>query len=535
MKLAIRLLHSVAFGLSLLSAPVGVSSAFAQAEPVTVKAVMHTALRVLDPIASGLGISRFHGYMVFDTLLSLDAENRPQPQMASWSISDDKRTYTFTLRDGLKWHDGTDVKASDCVASLKRWAQRDSWGDKLMAAASKVEPLDDKRFIIELKEPLGYVLDVLSKDVAPVAFMMPERLANTPATEPITETIGSGPFKYNAAESKAGVITVYDKNPDYVPRDEALSGSAGGKRVNVDRVEWIVMPDANTSLNALLSGEVDLVEEVALDLLPIVRNHPDVDVHLLKRSGLVAFGRMNHIAGPFKDVKVRRAAMAAFYQQPFLSAQTNEPGFSRICGAVFGCDTQFATEKGAEALLKSEPNLDEAKRLLKESGYNGEEIRLLQVTDYYIMKTHPLVGAKLLSDAGFNVKLIPADWQSSFSMRSTYEQAENRIYDMFFSNLYGSDTFNPLTHPLIRANGRLAYGGYPTDPETEALLEKFSLTLDQGERKQIAEELQARVLDHVTYIPLGSFASPTVASKKLGGLNVGPMAPYFWGMTKSSD
>ena len=115
---------------ALAALSIGVSHQ-AAAQAKTIRAVMHAPLRVTDVTVSGAYISRDHGYMIYDTLVALDENMEPQPQMASWTISDDKKTYTFRLRDGLEWHDGTPVTAEDCVASLKRWAQRDQMGQML--------------------------------------------------------------------------------------------------------------------------------------------------------------------------------------------------------------------------------------------------------------------------------------------------------------------------------------------------------------------------------------------------------------------
>ena len=104
----------------------------------TVRAVMHSDLRVIDPGFTTAYITRDHGYMVYDTLLATDASFKVQPQMADWKVSDDKLTYTFTLRDGLKWHDGAPVTAEDCVASLKRWAAVDGMGQQLMLFTASI-------------------------------------------------------------------------------------------------------------------------------------------------------------------------------------------------------------------------------------------------------------------------------------------------------------------------------------------------------------------------------------------------------------
>src|SRR6201986_5249524 len=173
----------------------------AMASPVfaagkTITAVMHSDLRIIDPIFTTAYITRDHGYMVYDTLIATDSNFKIQPQMADWKISDDKLTYTFTLRDGLKWHDGTPVTAEDCVASLKRWAAVDGMGQKLMDFTADLAAADAKTIVLKLKEPYGLGPESLGKPSSLVPFMMPKRLADTPPEKPVAEQIGSGPFKF---------------------------------------------------------------------------------------------------------------------------------------------------------------------------------------------------------------------------------------------------------------------------------------------------------------------------------------------------
>src|SRR6195952_5481641 len=160
----------------------------------TITAVMHSDLRVIDPGITTAYIVRDHGYMVYDTLLATDSNFKVQPQMASWKVSDDKLTYTFTLRDGLKWHDGPPVTAEDCVASLQRWGRNDGMGQKLMDFTKSIEAPDAKTIVLTLKEPYGLVLDSIAKPSSLVPFMMPKRLADTPAGKSIPGQIGSGAF-----------------------------------------------------------------------------------------------------------------------------------------------------------------------------------------------------------------------------------------------------------------------------------------------------------------------------------------------------
>src|SRR4051795_12366765 len=106
----------------------------------TLRAVMHSDLKILDPIWTTAYIVRNHGYMIWDTLFAMDEKFEVKPQMVDkYDVSADRLTWTFTLRDGLEWHDGKPVTAEDCVASIKRWAARDSMGQKMMASVMDFE------------------------------------------------------------------------------------------------------------------------------------------------------------------------------------------------------------------------------------------------------------------------------------------------------------------------------------------------------------------------------------------------------------
>ncbi|MET0221429.1 MAG: ABC transporter substrate-binding protein, partial [Tardiphaga sp.] len=329
----------------------------------TITAVMHSDLRVIDPIFTPAYITRDHGYMVYDTLLATDANFKIQPQMADWKVSDDKLTYTFTLRDGLKWHDGTPVTAEDCVASLQRWGKVDTLGTKLMEFTAGIEATDAKTITLKLKEPYGLVLESLGKPSSTVPFMMPKRLAETPVTQQIPQQIGSGPFKFVQAEFQPGVKAVYEKNADYVPRTEPPSWTAGGKVVKVDRVEWVTMPDAQTAVNALQSGEIDFMEFPPLEMEPALASNPDITMNVLNKFGYQTLGRMNFLYPPFDNPKIRRAAFLAMNQKDVLDALVGNPKYYKICGAFFGCGTPLETDVGSESLVKGN-GMEQAKKLL---------------------------------------------------------------------------------------------------------------------------------------------------------------------------
>src|ERR1700737_3316987 len=499
----------------------------------TITAVMHSDLRVIDPGMTTAYITRDHGYMVYDTLLATDSNFKIQPQMADWKVSDDKLTYTFTLRDGLKWHDGAPVTAEDCVASLRRWGKADGMGQKLMDFTASIEATDARTITLKLKEPYGLVLESIGKPSSLVPFMMPKRLAETPPGQQIKEQIGSGPFKFVQAEFQPGVKAVYEKNKDYVPRKEPPSWTAGAKVVKVDRVEWITMADAQTAMNALQSGDIDFMENPSWDILPVLAANPDLKVETLNKLGFQTVGRMNFLFPPFDNVKVRRAALMALNQKDVLDALVGNPEYYKICGAVFVCDTPLASDVGSESLVKGN-GMAEAKKLLAESGYDGTPVVVMAPGDVVTLKAQPIVAAQLLRDAGFNVDVQATDWQTGVARRASQKPPKEGGWDMFFTNWGGADVVNPIV--TFSTAGRGKNGGWfggAEDAKIEQMKDAFARSSSPEEQKKIAADIQKEAYEQVIYIPLGQYLIPSAWRKSLTGVLDGPATPIFRNIDKS--
>jgi peptide/nickel transport system substrate-binding protein len=499
----------------------------------TITAVMHSDLRTIDPGITTAYITRDHGYMVYDTLLATDSSFKVQPQMADWKVSDDKLTYTFTLRDGLKWHDGVPVTAQDCVASLKRWGKNDGMGQKLMDFTASLEAADERTIVLKLKEPYGLVLESIGKPSSLVPFMMPKRLAETPAGQQIAEQIGSGPFKFVKAEFQPGVKSVYEKNIDYVPRKEPASWTSGGKVVKVDRVEWITMPDAQTAVNALQSGDIDFMENPPFEMLPILEGNPDLTVETLNKFGFQTLGRMNFVQPPFDNVKVRRAALLALNQKDVLDALVGNPKYYKTCIAVFVCDTPLETDVGADMLIKG-GDMEAAKKALAESGYDGTPIVIMAPGDVVTLKAQPVVAAQLLRQAGFKVDLQATDWQTVVSRRASQKPVSEGGWNMFFTNWAAADVMNPVVNVSVGGRGKNGgWFGWAEDPKIEKLRDAFARASSAEEQKKIAAEIQKENYDQVIYIPLGQFLIPSAWRKSLAGVLDGPATPIFWNIDKT--
>ena len=317
----------------------------------TLKAVMHSDLKIVDPIWTTAYITRNHGYMVYDTLFAMDEKGEIKPQMVDkYDVSADKLTYTFTLRDGLAWHDGAPVTAEDCVASIKRWAAKDSLGQKVMSFVDTITVGDAKTFTVKLKEQTGLLIFALGKPSSNVPFMMPKRVAETDPNTQISDFTGSGPFVFKRDEWKAGDKAVYVKFDKYKPRSEPASGLAGGKVVKVDRVEWLAISDQQQAINALLAGEIDYIESPSHDLLPLVKADKNVKLVDWNPLGNQYTFRPNHLHPPFNNPKIRQALWYAFNQKDFLEAVIGDPTYYKTCKAMFVCGSAMATDAGMERL-----------------------------------------------------------------------------------------------------------------------------------------------------------------------------------------
>lgn len=515
---------------TVLSLCLGSVSFAAQAE-TTITAVMHAPLRAVDPVISTAYILRNYGYMVYDTLLARDSAGKPQPQMASWTVSDDGKAYTFTLRDGLKWHDGTPVKAEDAVASLKRWSQVDKTGQVMAKLLDRYDIVDDKTFTMTFKEPTGIALIALSKPSGVAPFMFPKAVAETPVGQPITSTIGSGPFKFVAADYKPGVGATFVKNTDYVPRSEPADGLAGGKVVKVDKVVWTTMPDPMTAMNALMSGEIDMVEQAPHDLLPLVEGNPDLQTIVFPKQVNQNLVRMNFTLPPFDNPKIREAALLALDQQQMLDAQVGAGSkYGKTCASVFGCTGLYPSTYKADAIIKAHPA--EAKALLKEAGYDGKPILLMHATDLASLAPQGPVIAQNLRDAGFNVDMVSMDWASVVARRANKQPVAEGGWNMFSTTNVGPDVGDPIGFIGVAAGGPSAWFGWPDVPEIEKLRIDMAKASDPAKQKEIAEQIDHLVIDNVVMVPMGEFQQVMVASSKLKG-EISAEAPVFWNVEKT--
>jgi peptide/nickel transport system substrate-binding protein len=499
----------------------------------TLRLVPHADLTNFDPIWSGAYIARNAGLLVWDTLYGIDNTLTPRRQMVeAEEVSPDGLTWTFRLRPGLKFHDGEPVLAKDAVASINRWAARDGMGQMIKAIENEIVAVDDRKFRWALKKPYPKILLALGKSGTPCCFVMPARIAVTDPFRQISEYVGSGPMRFVRNEWVAGAKAAFERFNGYVPRQEPASWLAGGKNLVVDRIEWITIPDHATRTAALQTGEVDWLEAVIPDLLPILRKNRNLVTAVNDPVGSVGLLVMNHLFPPFNDVRARRAILMALSQEDYMRAYVgNDDSMWKPMPGYFPPGTPLYTDDGGD-ILKGPRKLAAAKRLLGESGYAGEPVTLLAAQDFGNHKAWGDVTVDLLKRLDIKVDFAAVDWGTVIARRAQKSAPRQGGWQMFINSYYGVDFADP-TSRLLRANGNELANGWANNPQIEAEIAAWYDATSLDEEKTIVHRLNRLAVDHVLYAPLGVALASQAWRKNVSGIVQAPL-PLFWGVSKTA-
>jgi peptide/nickel transport system substrate-binding protein len=397
-----------------------------------------------------------------------------------------------------------------------------------MANTASLEAVDASTVKLTLKQKWGLVLDALGKPSSNVPFIMPERIASMPATESLSDPVGSGPYIMKKDEWVPGSKIVYVRNPDYKPRSEPASGLAGAKHANVERVEWLYMPDAQTALNALQAGEIDIFEEVPPDMLSLVAKNPKIKVVPQDSLGVQVVFRMNTLQPPFNNPKVRQAIRYMVDQTTFLRAYVEDPALYKDCPSFYMCTSPYYTDAG---WVKQD--LAKARQLLKESGYDGSPVVVLHGTEAGITNTFSSVAEQLMRDIGLKVEPQPMDWGTLTARRTSKNPMNEGGWSLFISAPTGADMMDPLGHLGLRSNCDKAWFGWPCDDELEKLRGEFAVATDLATRQEIAKLVQLRANETVPYVPLGQLSLVRGVSSKVSGI-LNAAIPVYWNISKAN-
>ncbi len=493
----------------------------------TLRFIPQADVTVLDPLATTAYPTRNHGHMCWDTLYGIDSAFVPQRQLAEGhTLTADGRRWVFTLRDGPTFHDGEKVRAADAVASIQRWLPRDPHGQTLAARTDEIRALDDRRFEIRLKRPFGLMLDALGKASSYPCFVYPERFARQDPAKPLTEVVGSGPYRFIVGERLSGARVVYQRYDGYVPTPYGRPDMvAGPKLARFERVEWTIVPDPATAAAAMQAGEVDWWEVVEPDLNPMLARARNIVLDRIVTSGSYASLRFNCLHPPFDDPTVRRAVLGVVNQSDFMAAVAG-PDRAKWTDGVgyFPVGSPLASDAGLAALTG--PRDPAAVRAaLRSAGALGHAVVALHATDVSNQNNLMSIGIDTLRQAGFAVQDATCDFGSLLQRRQNRGDPAHGGWNALISLLNGLELYSPAGHLLLRGNGGDAWFGWPTSPALETLRDTWFDAPDGETQKDIARQIQIQAFQDVPYIPLGQYFADSAYQNGLADIRRGFTLP----------
>lgn len=508
----------LAFPAAVLAAPSVVRAQGTAGARSLLRFVPQADLALLDPVFNTALVTRNHAMMVYDQLYGLDESYEPRPQLAAGHVIEDEgRRWRITLREGITFHDGTPIRAADAIASIARWSQADVLGQNIRAITEEMVVVSDRVFDIRLRRPFPLLAAALAK---PSSFcpVMQERLARNPPSTQVTEIVGSGPFRWVAADRMAGVRAAYARFEGYVPRDEPPSFLAGGKRAHLDRVEWHTLPDASTAAAALQQGEVDWWEQPTPDLLPLLRRNRNIRLEVKDRTGSMSMIRFNHLQPPFDNPAIRRAFLPGIRQADYMTAVMGEDRalWTDRCG-FFLPGSPLATEAGLEA-MDGAPDHERVKRNLEAAGYRGERVVFVVPTDNARLNAMSEIAGDMFRRSGVNLDYQTGDWGTIAGRLTNRGPLEQGGWSVWCNTIPGIIATSPATQSYLRGPGRAGTYGWPDLPRIEALRDRFMDAEDPAEQKRLAEALQRQAFEDIPYLPTGAFTQPTAFRAAVTGM-----------------
>ena len=385
---------------------------------------------------------------------------------------------------------------------------------------------DDRTIKITLKQPFPLLIDAIAVQNS---FIMPERLAKTDPFKAITEIVGSGPFRFLKDEFVAGSSAAWEKFDGYVPRQEPAEWTSGGKVAHFQRIEWKIIPDAATASAALQSGEVDWYEQAQADLVPLLRRNADIVIAPSNPQGYIGGLRFNHLHPPFNDVRLRRAVLAAVNQEDYMRAIMGDDHSAwRICRSQYPCGTTYGTEVD---LPVQKGDLEAAKKMIQEAGYNGQKAVIINPTDFATIGPLGDITYDMFKKIGINADLQATDWGSVVQRRATKEPVEKGGWSMFHTWFTGGFILNPVVTAPFRGQGAAGWFGWYDNPKIEQLTQEWLDAKDEDARKKIAAAIQLENYAQVPTVTLGQFQIPTAYRKSLAG-KLECTGPLFWNVRR---
>ncbi len=466
----------------------------------------------MDPVMAGDNVDIWLMNLVFEGLVKSSADGKSiEPCLAtSWDISDDQLTYTFHLREGVKFSDGTPVTGEDWVFSITRSIEKGSWSSMLAAIDTVTSP-DDKTVVVKLKNPSGAILSDLAgffSTVTPKAYYSAtddDTLANKP--------IGTGPFYLENWEKD--VIMTFKKNPNYW--DEGYPYA--------DEINFRVIPDNNTRSMQLMSGTLDIMTGIDAQSEILLKSDPNIKVQDFE-STHVNYISMNTTSEKLKDPRVRQALnyatdKDAIIQSVYAGVGTHTNSVIWPAAAHYNNDGKYY-----------DYDVEKAKSLLAEAGKSDLELNLIIIAN----DSEDLMMATILQDqwkkAGITLNITQMD------SPSRREERNNLTFEILLNYITSdiTDTSQIFELFCIYEGFDCWHTGWSDEKQKEAeqLVKDAGATSDEAKRTELYHKAQAIMCDEALVIPLNCVPTTIAMRTNVSGVVQTPLGNYLFNeLTKS--
>lgn len=469
----------------------------------------------LDPTGTTATATRDIVRPIFEQLVAFDANLEVQPMLAeSYEVDNDEATITFDLRQGIKFHNGDEMLAEDVVASMEKWAAESAQARSFLPDVT-FEADGDHTVVAQL-DKTGLIDMYIFADITQIAAIMPKDVIHNAGDQGITEFIGTGPYKF--VEWKQDQHVHLEKFEDYQSLEGPTDGLVGGKAGYADEIYFHFVTDSSTRVAGIQSGEYELANVIPQDNALQLADDPNVsyETELESFPGIV----FNNKEGIMSDKQMRQAVAAALdFDEMMLAAYGSEEFYSMDHELMLKDQDAWYTDAGIDQY--NQKDTEKAKELLDESGYDGEEIKIITSREYEDYYTFSVVMQEKLKEIGMNIEIDVVEWATVLELRE-----DPSAYDMFLSGWGIRPT--PVQYPFL--DSRAEWPGWTDNPEIDDLIDKITETTSQEEAKQFTEELQEEFWDYLPILKPGNRLNITAHRTNVEGYEA-LIGPILWNVS----
>lgn len=434
-------------------------------------------------------------------LFAIDSKFTPRPMLVDkWTVSPNRLTYTFTLRRGVRFHNGKELTSEDVKASLERWGRVAGRGRALFATVTAVTAPDPLTVVLRLREPHALLLAELGFSQQ-LAAIFPKEVVEEAGTEPIRRFIGTGPYRF--VEHLPDRHIRLDRFEGYIPRGEEPDGETGRKHAYLDSLFFIPLPDASVRIAGVQRGEYHFARWVPPDEFARLRAIPGVVPHVVGTPWqlVVVF---NHRAGLMTNPKIRQAFQAALDYEAVLRGTFGPREFWRMNPGLVPIGHPMWTDAGKE--FYNQKNPAKARQLLTEAGYAGQPLRWVTTMELPAYGISAQLAKPMQERAGLVVDLQFMDWASAVARRGRPE-----LWDAFSTAM--PPQVDPALSPFLVPGGI----GWYDYIEKNAMLTLMRRHSDHKVRMDIMRRLQTLWFEHAGFISYGDYFGLNLHRRELHG------------------